>query len=205
MYVSNNVNSFGSTYKEIKLTRCKLLQRLHLHRTHWKYLDKPSHRCTKVDKNPSTTSCIAKYIQGQIGCRVNIHGSRSFGNGSECNSMEQLDKFVNISEKLEEADDTSVYEMTGCLSSCEKDKFDITYGVESTLKDASYCRALVSLQIDDKAFIEEEQYYVYDFDSFFADVGGYMGLLLGSSVLSMYDVVGSWINVGKCKSFFGVK
>ena len=205
MHVSNNVKSFGSTYTEIKMTRCKLLQRLHLHRTHWKYLDKPSHRCTKVDKNPTTTSCIAKYIQGQIGCRVNIHGSRSFGNGSECNSMEQLDKFVNISEKLEEADDTSVYEMTGCLSSCEKDKFDITYGVESTLKDASYCRALVSLQIDDKAFIEEEQYYVYDFDSFFADVGGYMGLLLGSSVLSIYDVVGGWLDVRKFTSFFEMR
>ena len=205
MYVSNNVKSFGSTYKEIKMTRCRLLQRLLLHRTSWNYLDKPSHRCTNLDKNPKTTSCIAKYIQGQIGCRVNIQGSRSFGNGSECNSMEQFNKFVNISERLEEADDTSIYKMTGCLSACEKDKFDITYGVESTLKGASYCRAVVSLQIDDKAFIEEEQYYVYDFDSFFADVGGFMGLLLGSSVLSIYDVVGSWLNARKFQSFFAMK
>lgn len=205
MYVSNNVKSFGSTYKEIKMTRCRLLQRLLLHRTSWNYLDKPSHRCTNLDKNPKTTSCIAKYIQGQIGCRVNIQGSRSFGNGSECNSMEQFNKFVNISERLEEADDTSIYKMTGCLSACEKDKFDITYGVESTLKGASYCRAVVSLQIDDKAFIEEEQYYVYDFDSFFADVGGFMGLLLGSSVLSIYDVVGSWLNARKFQSFFSMK
>ena len=121
-----------------------------------------------------------------------------------CHSSDQLTELATLSNLLDEADDTAIYELTGCLSACEKDKFDITYGVESTLKDASYCRALVSLQIDDKAFIEEEQYYVYDFDSFFADVGGYMGLLLGSSVLSMYDVVGSWINVGKCKSFFGV-
>ena len=60
----------------------------------------------------------------------------------------------------------------------------------------------MSLQIDDKAYIEEEQYYVYDFDSFFADVGGYMGLLLGSSVLSIYDVVGGWLDVRKFTSFF---
>ena len=45
----------------------------------------------------------------------------------------------------------------------------------------------VSLQVDDKTFVEEEQYIVHDFYSFFADIGGYMGLLLGSSLLSLYD------------------
>ena len=32
-----------------------------------------------------------------------------------------------------------------------------------------------------------EQYVVYDFDSFIADVGGFMGLLLGCSVFSLYN------------------
>ena len=41
--------------------------------------------------------------------------------------------------------------------------------------------------MDDKTFVEEEQYYVHDFYSFFADIGGYIGLLLGSSLLSLYD------------------
>ena len=41
--------------------------------------------------------------------------------------------------------------------------------------------------MDDKTVVEEEQYYVHDFYTFFADIGGYMGLLLGSSLLSLYD------------------
>ena len=28
---------------------------------------------------------------------------------------------------------------------------------------------------------------VYDFNSFFADVGGYLGLLLGSSIFGIYE------------------
>ena len=32
-----------------------------------------------------------------------------------------------------------------------------------------------------------EEYIVYDFNSFIADVGGYMGLLLGFSILGLYD------------------
>ena len=41
--------------------------------------------------------------------------------------------------------------------------------------------------MDDRTFVEEEQYFVHDLYSFFADIGGYMGLLLGSSILSLYD------------------
>ena len=45
----------------------------------------------------------------------------------------------------------------------------------------------VNLQVDDRTFVEEDQYYVHNWYSFFADIGGYMGLLLGSSLLSLYD------------------
>ena len=31
------------------------------------------------------------------------------------------------------------------------------------------------------------QYVIYDFDSFMADWGGYMGLVLGYSLLAIYD------------------
>ena len=41
--------------------------------------------------------------------------------------------------------------------------------------------------MDDKSFVEEEQYYVHNLYGFLADIGGYMGLLLGSSLLSLYD------------------
>ena len=34
-----------------------------------------------------------------------------------------------------------------------------------------------------------KQYVIYDFNSFIADVGGFMGLLLGFSLLSIYDEI----------------
>ena len=36
-------------------------------------------------------------------------------------------------------------------------------------------------------YTEEVFYYTYDFESLVADFGGYMGLLLGHSVLTLYD------------------
>ena len=38
----------------------------------------------------------------------------------------------------------------------------------------------------------EEEYIDYDFNDFIADVGGYLGLLLGHSVLSFYYLSAEW-------------
>ena len=37
--------------------------------------------------------------------------------------------------------------------------------------------------------LEVFQYYQYDMKGFFADIGGLLGLLLGASLLSLYDLI----------------
>ena len=41
-------------------------------------------------------------------------------------------------------------------------------------------------EINDRSYDEKRQYVVYDFNSFIADVGGFIGLLLGFSTLSLF-------------------
>ena len=41
--------------------------------------------------------------------------------------------------------------------------------------------------ITERSYEEREQYNIYDTSSFIADVGGYMGLMLGVSLMSMYN------------------
>ncbi len=47
---------------------------------------------------------------------------------------------------------------------------------------------------------EREQYHVYDVDSLIADVGGYMGLLLGHSLYSLYLIAYNAIQMLKARS-----
>ena len=54
--------------------------------------------------------------------------------------------------------------------------------------------------MDDKTFVEEEQYYIHNWYSFLADIGGYMGLLLGCSLLSLYDEAVGLLKYFKQKS-----
>ena len=41
-------------------------------------------------------------------------------------------------------------------------------------------------------YTEYIQYYTYDAKSFVADFGGFLGLLLGSSILTFYDLFKKW-------------
>ncbi len=38
-------------------------------------------------------------------------------------------------------------------------------------------------------YIEKTEYFLYGFPSLMADFGGYLGLLLGHSLLSLYDLM----------------
>ena len=45
---------------------------------------------------------------------------------------------------------------------------------------------------EDGSYQLQEEYVMYDMNDFIADVGGYLGLLLGHSVLSVYFMSVEW-------------
>ena len=54
----------------------------------------------------------------------------------------------------------------------------------------NYCSQFdlhLEFKITTGSYKEEEQYTIYDFNSFIGDAGGILGLLLGCSVLSLYN------------------
>ena len=48
-------------------------------------------------------------------------------------------------------------------------------------------RVELSWHFDSSQFVEKREYLTYDSNDFLADVGGYLGLLLGHSVLTICD------------------
>ena len=193
MFVPNGVMGFGSTYKlhSIKTSRLPktYTEYLQVHRTHRKYLDHPQERCSNEAQAPNMTACIAEYIAAQIGCSVKIQEFEPT-NFPSCKTEMELEAFVNISRKLEQSGATGVYDTTGCLSSCEKVKYDLWLENWPESKNRKkHSEVLLIFTIYERSYQEEEQYIIYDSNSFFADIGGFMGLVLGSSMLNIYDEV----------------
>ena len=51
------------------------------------------------------------------------------------------------------------------------------------------CPITIMLKVYENFF----QYWLYDFDAFIADVGGYLGLLLGQSLFGAHQILSQWV------------
>ena len=59
--------------------------------------------------------------------------------------------------------------------------------------------AHVSFSISKFSVVEEKDVFTYDLNSFVADFGGYLGLLLGMSLLSIFDLGWDLVEAGIAK------
>ena len=120
-------------------------------------------------------------------------------------------EYAKITSRLFMANDQKVFEMTGCLSKCDKYVYNaeaegsflaleadspeqndtltiqlmlVTGEYEERKQVNSTKSKVINLPWDNYLWF---QYFVYDFDAFIADVGGFLGLLLGQSVFGIYE------------------
>ena len=96
-------------------------------------------------------------------------------------------------------DENGIHSLTGCLASCNKDEFQAelsemqveeiaTYGGWTSLGASKKHSLKVFIHFLNGHYEEKEQYIIYDSNSMIADIGGYKGLLLGYSLLSIYEI-----------------
>ena len=203
MFIPNWVQLYGSQYITLeagKKTWDKSYdQQILISKSHLKALDQPTERCSSTKMTPNTGTCIAKFIEEKLGCWTPIYGSASKISAEKrvCDNVTQLWTLNKLTHTLGEADANTVYNITGCLASCEKDeyhKFDnLVWDIDGIIIPTPSSKRpkprdlKVEFKIMDGSYQEMEQYVVYDFDSFIADIGGFMGLLLGCSVFSLYN------------------
>ena len=95
---------------------------MYIKRTHMKALDQSAYRCDCDGSSMNASTCIADYIEKQIGCNPDIQGSQ-YSTRQPCTTKEQLLKLKNYLDIFPALDDKDVYKLMGCLSRCEKDVF----------------------------------------------------------------------------------
>ena len=131
-------------------------------------------------------------------------------------------EYGHINKQLFTANDKKIYEMTGCLSMCDKFAYTAQQVVgmqyvdsSDTLNTTTLTLQLYYSNIEHElreqvnfpamsAIINSEyipfQYIIYDINAFTADVGGYLGLLLGQSIYGLYAIMTRWLGyrIMKC-------
>ena len=107
--------------------------------------------------------------------------------GVSCQDPTKLQEWKNIWHRLDKMDEHKLYVETGCMGKCERKEwalskiFDDNRSGNDSMIDMYLLYANGRYQVG-------SQYYTYDFNTFVANFGGYLGLLLGYSIVSFFDM-----------------
>ena len=188
---------YGATEKIVVIpANFSYLAKFNIKRSEIAALDKPSQRCDSSLDEPSISKCVEEiFVENVLNCshrrlmsnlRLGVCDDRILG------SSKQNDSY-SIFNKLNEMDEREIFEITGCMPGCSKSKFEITTRYENNKHDNGKNVADLRFVYPQGEYDLVEEYYIYNWSSFIADVGGYLGLLLGYSVLSMYQTITQWL------------
>ena len=106
-----------------------------------------------------------------------------------CNDTKFGSSKDDMLSRLNRLDERQIFEMTGCMPGCSKSKIELATIDEDNMIDDGKNVAKLRFVYPRGEYDLVEEYYIYNWGSFIADVGGYLGLLLGYSALSMYHII----------------
>ena len=130
-----------------------------------------------------------------------------------CNNSSKNVEFREIWSRLETMDEVEIYRDIRCMRKCQRmewkaktiyanqekyenhenlekqDKSDNQEKPDNQEMPENQDKSILSLKLfyNTGLYHIKEQYYTYGLNSFVADFGGYLGLLLGHSILSAFD------------------
>ena len=170
-------------------------------------LDQPSRRCQDDSKDlDSVSQCIAKYFEAKLNCSLYLLDG--FNQRKVCDNNSLADQLIyewdleserEIYKKIasnfndwEMKSELEIFQTTGCMPSCKRKQIRLETVHEIT-SWAEYPIITLVFEYRDGMYNHNEEYLVYDYNNFIADIGGYLGLLLGHSVFSVYSMSADWI------------
>ena len=99
--------------------------------------------------------------------------------------------FIGISRQVLDSGPQRLYDKSGCFYTCEHRSFDLKVVANNimqigTIADRNYTHKVLFYASPQGEEVRTET-YIYDFYNLIGDIGGVLGLLLGASLLSVYD------------------
>ena len=105
---------------------------------------------------------------------------------TRCKDITEVVGWKAIWHKLVNMAEQELYEETGCIAKCQRKEWEIRkiYDDKKQTNDSQI--GIVMFYANGRYRIGS-QLYTYDFNTYVADFGGYLGLLLGYSIVSFFD------------------
>ena len=105
-----------------------------------------------------------------------------------CQDPSEIKEWKAIWKKLIRMDEHELYEETRCMAKCQRKEWTISKIFADKVETQNDSRIAMYMFYANGRYQMGRQYYTYDFNSYMSDFGGYLGLLLGYSIGSLFDM-----------------
>ncbi len=126
------------------------------------------------------------FAERNLSCRVNWFSFQREHKLPDCETQSQFECFQRWTRTFSTLDTVPVSKLTGCEWSCKQSIFSM-HPMTDLWTGPEYGNGSLQLifALNRGHFFLNEEYTIYDRNSFIADVGGFLGLLLGYSIFSL--------------------
>ena len=152
------------------------------------------HKCN-IKNDSKVTKCTNNALEDQLMCKLPWLDDSKYK--KNCHTPKDFENFVKTSKAIGSRKMNDKLEKMGCLiPNCKSWQWERTLinDLSSSFVNKTYIRFF--LPSVPKVTVQEE-IRIYDMNNFIADVGGYIGLMLGMSILSFFDQVISLLTMLK--------
>ena len=150
------------------------------------YLNDDRTPCQQKPRTEEISTCIQHYIENKMRCQLPWHNQNT--TFPQCIKSDQYVEFLNTYLGISSQNEAWIAKVTGCLPSCRRNEFEVKVvnRIEMPPENGK-CYYSGMFYYPSGSYKEKTYYYTYEFSDYIADIGGYMGLLLGYSLISFYD------------------
>ena len=156
-----------------------------------KRLKKSNFICHEDNSNQQE-DCLNNYYASKLNCTLPWVQAYNREHTRLCNGKDKFEEFRNLSMSIVEFGATNELYERGCLiSNCKQKSWNIAS--VKTLENFKNFTYPAFMFYSKTKVLHRNEIELYTISSFFADIGGYLGLLLGESLVSYFLLVVKWI------------
>ena len=174
-------------------------------------INKSNYTCNNFAPN-GFMHCMENYYSQKLGCVLPwtlIHGENN-NNMNICKGKDKYWEFKNISMNILEPEENEELKEEGCfVPDCQQRSWSIRFKEKFDMKKVTndkenYASGFMYDMPQETKTLVRKEVRLYTAINFFAEVGGYLGLLLGESLISYLIISSKWTQIiykklkGKC-------
>ena len=138
--------------------------------------------------------CMENYFSKKLGCILpwTLNSNQENHGLNVCNGTDKFKEFRKITADILKPEDNNGLMKVGCLPKCRQRLWSIRFK-EKEQGNKDGFQAGFGYYMPENTILFRKEVRLYTLLNFFAEVGGYLGLLLGESLLSYIIAASKWM------------